>query len=161
MKKYLWIGLLFISNVYAQAPIGQALPSAAPTYARVIHKSQIIESTGLVGYRVTYEYGGKHYTVQTVNDPGERVAVQIQTMPIVVDQAVAAPLSAPTVIVPPTQAQVDASLMPPPPPVVVYPYPVYVNPPPYAPSYIYSGPHVSIGLGWGWGEGRWHRHWRH
>ena len=102
---------------------------------------QPIQQTKLAYYDVKYEYAGKQYTVQMPNDPGPYLTISItplissstaaqnvQTTPVVVTQAVAAPT------------------------------PVYVGPPVYPYGYPYSyGPSpFSVRLGFGY-YGGYHR----
>ena len=102
---------------------------------------QPIQQTKLAYYDVKYEYAGKQYTVQMPNDPGPYLTISItplissstaaqnvQTTPVVVTQAVAAPT------------------------------PVYFGPPVYPYGYPYSyGPSpFSVRLGFGY-YGGYHR----
>ena len=114
--------------------------------------------TRTVAFNVVYEYAGKQYSVQTPNDPGPTIALQISPVG-------SAP--GPTTQQPQAQAPVYQQ------PVYqqpVYQQPVYVQPPypqqviiaappsypvvvarPYGPRYY---PPVSLQFGWNYSEGR-------
>lgn len=116
-----------------------------------------------VGYNVTYEYGGRQYTVQMPNDPGPTIRLQVSpagaaaqsnAYPLAAGEVMSAPPG--TVSVP---AVVASSTM-------VYPaysapvYPAYY--PGYYPAY-YPPIGISLGFGFsggGWGGGHHRGHWR-
>ena len=107
--------------------------------------------TRVVGYDVVYEYQGQRYQTRLAQDPGSRVALNVQVTPV--GEAVAAAPAAR-------------------PPAVVYRAPpvIYGPPPGYGGYYGPYGyqeygapvltvvPRIVIGGGWGYG-GR-HGHWR-
>jgi len=51
------------------------------TETRQVERCQTVSERQeqVVAYRVTYEYAGKRYTTRMANDPGSRVAVQVNT----------------------------------------------------------------------------------
>ncbi len=124
-----------------------------------------------VGYNVTYEYGGRQYTVQMPNDPGPTIRLQVtpvgaaaqsNTYPLAAGEVMSAPpgtVSVPAVVASSTTVYPAYSAP-------VYPayYPGYY--PGYSPAYYPAYyPPVGISLGFGFGGGGWggghHRgHWR-
>ncbi len=110
----------------------------------------------VVGYDVTYEYRGEHYTTRLNRDPGRRIALDVNVAPQDAEpmesaeppQAYAQP---PQGYLQPPQGYVQ-------PPQVVYASPAYVAPPPVVSvPYGYVAPTVVIGAGY-WGH-RHHGHW--
>jgi uncharacterized protein YcfJ len=122
-----------------------------------------------VGYNVTYEYGGRQYTVQMPNDPGPTIRLQVSpagasapsasgAYPVASGEVMSAPAG--TVSVPAVVA--GATTVYP-----AYAAPVYPAYPAYYPAYSYYPPiGISLGFGFssGWGghrHGHGHRgHWR-
>lgn len=90
----------------------------------------------VVGYDVTYEYNGQRYTTRLAQDPGERIALNVNVTP----QQVGAAVPAATTVVTPA-------------PVVTYPVPVVATA--VAPAYYYNPyvPRVNLMLG-----GYWHHY---
>ncbi|MDI9333793.1 MAG: hypothetical protein QM533_05395 [Cytophagales bacterium] len=100
-----------------------------------------------VGYNVVYEYGGKQYSVQMPQAPGEFIPLQVTPIG-------SAPVA--TVQQPIMQAPQVAT----PQPIVYSPAPVVVAAPyPYPYAHPYWYPNVSIGFGFGFGFGH-GRRWR-
>jgi uncharacterized protein YcfJ len=96
----------------------------------------------VVGYDVTYEYAGRRYTTRLAQDPGERIALDVNVAP-----RDASP--------PPAAYDNDVERAAPPPrsyyyaaPPVVYGAPVY-----YGPPAVYVAPTIWFGGHWGH---RWH-----
>ena len=159
----LWFGLAASSLVLAQPkePISTdktALSKPPVEYAKIISKVPVIETlantTRLQGYRVTYEYAGKQYVTQVVEDPGMLMPIQI----VAAGNQVApepAPVPSNVVITP------SPPVVVPPPQVIYTAPPMYTNPFPYHYSpYFYGGIPFGIGLGFHFG-GHGHRGWRH
>ena len=96
-----------------------------------------------VGYNVVYDYQGVRRSVRLPQDPGDRIALEVNV--------------APTPVLPPAPVYDSPAYVPyqqTPPPVVYAPRPVYVNPWPYVVSW--GGRYVR---GWhGGGEGYGLRH---
>lgn len=68
------------------AASGRALRSARPLRYRTeevceVH-DEFREEERLAGYRVTYEYAGELFTMQTVEQPGATVPVRVQVTPV-------------------------------------------------------------------------------
>jgi uncharacterized protein YcfJ len=101
-----------------------------------------------VGYDVVYDYQGVRRSTRLAQDPGERIALDVQVAPV----GAAAPVAPP-----PPVAYEQA---PPPPPRVVYasPYPYYSGPQVYVnpwPVFIFGGSYGGgYGGGGGWGGHR-------
>lgn len=102
------------------------------------HLAQVAQSQ-VIGYNVTYEFGGKQYTTQVRNDPGDWLPVQVSGQGVYPVLPPAPPvqtvsISQPTVVVDPSPAVIYAP--------APYPY--------------YWGPAFSVGIGYGrhWGHGR-------
>lgn len=112
-----------------------------------------------VAYNVTYEYGGRQYTVQMPHDPGPYI--QLQVTPVGAGSAPPASGMAPMsdnsqpVILPQTFAQTYAQPAAVAPVVYSAPYPYYA--PYYAPRYAPYYPPISLSLGLGYSYGH-HRH---
>jgi uncharacterized protein YcfJ len=106
-----------------------------------------------IGYDVEYEYQGVRRHTQLAQDPGERIALNVNVAPA---DAAAPPRSA---VPPPPQGA-----YPPAPPPAVYPMPygsAPYYPTPYypAPYYVRPWPVFGVGIGYGWGWGGYgHRH---
>jgi uncharacterized protein YcfJ len=108
-----------------------------------------------VAYDVVYDYQGVRRSVRLAQDPGERIALEVNVVPAA---AVA-------------QGRPGAPVYAPPQPDVVYeqtPPQVVYTPPAYAvgyPTYVNPWPYIAVGVGLGWhgGGGRggyghgWHR----
>jgi uncharacterized protein YcfJ len=140
---------------------GTSLQGATTCSTQTFHENRT------VGYNVTYEYGGREYTVQMPNDPGPSVRLQVSplgasapsaSMPSESYPVAGGGMSAPagTVSVPAVVAS-STAVYP-----VAYPayqaYPAYPAYPGYYPSYY---PPIGISLGFGFGGGHHHGgHWR-
>jgi uncharacterized protein YcfJ len=137
----------------AGALIGdQAEANATPPVATTVRQCQTVSrlENRLIGYDVVYDYNGRRYAARLPNDPGDRIALNVNVAP-----ADAIPPAAATTPLPPPVYQ---------PPPVYAPAPVYTAPPvvyapaPYyyygAPAYV--GPSIGFVIGGQWG----HRHWR-
>lgn len=142
-------------------------------WARVISATPSAESTGNIGYNVTYEYGGRQYTTRMDSRPGSHVPVQssaygVTTQPVQPQSQLApAPLeqtdedrhpqyAAPWEHATPEPGVVISGGAPAYRPAYVAPAPVYVQP---AYGYAYPPVGISLNLGYsrGWGGGsRWH-----
>ena len=97
----------------------------------------------MVGYDVVYEYNGQRYSARVPNDPGDRIALQVNVAPV--DE------------VPPPPPELPLVTAPAPPVTYAGPAVVYAPTPwVYGPQ-AYWGPPVglSIGLGWGGHYRRW------
>ena len=125
-----------------------------------------------VGYNVTYDYGGRQYTVQTPNDPGPTIRLQVSPVgvsapsnmyPMAGGEVMSAPAG--TVSVPGVVAS-SMSVYPayaPAYPAYAPAYPVYAAPvyPAYYPGYYPAYyPPVGISLGFGFSSG-WSGHHGH
>jgi uncharacterized protein YcfJ len=97
-----------------------------------------------IGYDVVYDYQGVRRSVRLAQDPGDRVALEVNVAPIEGQRPSrqASPLPAP--VYGPSAAVTYEQA---PQPMVYVPAPVYVQPWPY----------VVIGGNWGW-QGGWHGH---
>lgn len=170
-------GVALFAALTGATVLAQAQETA---WARVISATPSAESTGNIGYNVTYEYGGRQYTTRMDSRPGSHVPIQanaygVTTQPVQPQARLApAPLdesdddrqryAAPWEQATPEPGVVisgNAPVYAAPPPVYVRPAPVYVAPPVYVqPSYGYSYPPVgiSLNLGYsrGWRGGGWH-----
>ena len=175
-------GFALVAALAGATALAQAQETA---WARVISATPSPESTGNIGYTVTYEYGGRQYTTRMDSRPGSHIPVQasaygVTTRPVQPQARLApAPLdqagddedddyqpqhAAPWAYARPEPGVVvsgGAPVYAAPPPVYVRPAPVYVAPPVYVqPGYGYAYPPVgiSLNLGYsrGWGGGRWH-----
>lgn len=91
----------------------------------------------VVGYDVTYDYGGQRYTTRLAQDPGARIALNVNVTP----QQLGNTAPAPTTVVVPA-------------PVVTYPVPVVATA--VAPAYYGNPfvPRVNLMLGGYWHHGR-------
>lgn len=169
MKKALVFSMLAAAAVSAMA---QTAPAAdARATGRVIRTVPVVQqvpgSQGapenrMVGYDVTYEYGGHQYTTRMASDPGSYVQVQgnsasepqpepqqqAYSQPGVIEQGVVVGAgtsyaeAAPVVYAPayaPAYAPVYAAPYP-------YPYPYYGG-------YGYGGIPIGLSLGFGFGRG--------
>ena len=149
------------AGVIGGAIFGDSIEGAPPPVARQVTSctNQISYESRVTAYNVVYEYGGKQYSIQLPNDPGQYLPVEIT--PSVV---AAPPMTSTTTIVssPPviTRPMVVTSIAAPPlyaPP--VYAPPVYA-PPMYAPRMFgpsfYAAPAASFYFGYGH-----HGHYRH
>ncbi len=119
---------------------------------------QTVYENRTVGYNVTYEYAGKQYQVQTPNDPGPTLRVQVS--PVL---PAAAPQPAPSLI--PSPLPVRPISQEAPGIVVASAAPVVYAAPAFYPAPVFIGAsfgHVGVhGGGHGWGHGGGHRgHWR-
>ena len=116
------------AGVIGGAIFGDSIEGAPPPVARQVTSctNQISYENRVTAYNVLYEYGGKQYSIQLPNDPGQYLPVQItpsvvaappmtsttivtstpvMTRPMVVTSVAAPPLYAPTIYVPPLYAQ--------------------------------------------------------
>lgn len=100
----------------------------APTQTRseTVCQTVSVYETRLLGYDVVYEYQGQRYSARLVQDPGERVPLNVSVSP-----AVATVSSAPVVVAP------------------------VVTVPPPAPT-VWVAPPVGVYGPWGWERRRWH-----
>lgn len=163
----MWLGLSFglgapslaLAQPKESASTDKSLPSKASVeYAKIISKVPVIETlantTRLQGYRVTYEYAGKQYVTQVVEDPGMLMPIQIVAAG---NQVTPEPAPVPSnVVITPSPPVIV------PPPQVIYTVPpMYTNPFPYRYSpYFYGGIPFGMGLDFHFG-GYGHRGWRH
>jgi uncharacterized protein YcfJ len=128
-------------GVIAGAMIGdRAEANAAPTVTTPVQSCQTVGrlENRFVGYDVVYEYGGQRYTARVPNDPGDRIALNVNVAP--------------------AGGEVPAPVVAVAAPTVVYSAPpVVYGPPVYGPVVgpVYGGPVIGISAGWGYG-----RHWR-
>ena len=160
---------------------------AAQVWARVVSVTPSHETTGNTRYNVTYEYGGRHYTMVTDTRPGASIPIEVgdygvaTTSPVAPQPPLAAaPVEAPRpdwnnvtpepgVVVSGGGAPVYAQ----PAPIYTQPAPVYYAPPPpvyvapsyYPTPYVYPPVGISLNLGYsrGWRGGYyggWHGRWR-
>lgn len=142
------------AGVIGGAIFGDSIEGAPPPVARQVTSctNQISYENRVTAYNVVYEYGGKQYSIQLPNDPGQYLPVQIT--PSVV---AAPPMQSTTTIVtsPPviTRPMVVTSIATPP----LYAPPMY-GPSIYGPS-IYAAPAASFYFGYG--HHRQHGHYRH
>lgn len=167
MKKALVFSMLAAAAVSVMA---QGTPDSR-TSGRVIRTVPVVQqvpgSQGapenrMVGYDVTYEYGGHQYTTRMASDPGSYVQVQgnaasepqpepqqqqqAYSQPGVVEQGVVVGAGttyaeAAPVVYAPAYAPVYAAPYP-------YPYPY-----PYYGGYGYGGIPIGLSLGFGFGRG--------
>ena len=105
-----------------------------------------------VGYDVVYDFQGVRRRTQLAQDPGERIALNINVAPVN-----AAPAAQPMAEAEPIRTPYPQAAAP-----IYYPAP---SPSPYyaapyyaAPYYAYPWPLISIGLGYSFGWGGGHRH---
>jgi hypothetical protein len=158
-----------------------ATAQAAQVWAPVVSVTPSHETTGNTRYNVTYEYGGRHYTMVTDTRPGATVPIEVGDYGVATPSPVApqppvasAPVDAPRpdwnnvtpepgVVVSGGGAPVYAQPAPvyAQPAPVYYPAPVYVAPAYYPAPYVYPPVGISLNLGYsrGW-RGGWHGHWR-
>jgi uncharacterized protein YcfJ len=133
------------AGVIGGAIFGDSIEGAPPPVARQVTSctNQISYENRVTAYNVVYEYGGKQYSIQLPNDPGQYLPVQIT--PSVV---AAPPMQSTTTIVtsPPviTRPMVVTSIAAPP----LYAPPMY-GPSMYGPS-IYAAPAASFYYGYGY-----------
>ena len=106
-----------------------------------------------VGYNVTYEFGGRQYTMQMPNDPGPTVRLQVS--PVGAYGPTSEIVSVPGVVASTTTMY---------PAYQTYPaYPAYAAYPAYYSAYPYYSPvgiSLGFGFGGGWGGHRHGGHWR-
>lgn len=161
-------------GIVAGAAVGDRVERNGPGTVQIAQgcATQTFAENRTVGYNVTYDYGGRQYTVQMPNDPGPAIRLQMSPVaasapsnpyPVASGEVMSAPVG--TVSVPGVVASATT----------VYPgyattvYPAYAAPayPAYYPGY-YPGYFAPIGLslgfgfsnGWGgWGH-RGHGHHR-
>jgi len=135
-------------NSGAGAVMGDRIEGAGNTQVQNVQNcvTQNFMENRTVGYNVTYQYGGRQYTVQMPQDPGPSIALQVTP---VASTTATAPAYQPAPVVY-QQAQAVYQQVP----VVVQPASVVYQP-------YYAGPYyppVSLNLGFGfWGGG--YRHW--
>jgi uncharacterized protein YcfJ len=138
----------------AGAVIGdRAEANATPPVAATVRQCQTVSrvENRLIGYDVVYDYNGRRHTARLPNDPGERIALNVNVAPVD-----AVPQGAGVAPAPPPVYR--------PPPVYVPPAPVYAPPPVVyapAPSYYYGppayfAPSIGLVIGGGWGHRHWH-----
>jgi uncharacterized protein YcfJ len=120
-----------------------------------------------VGYNVTYEFGGRQYTMQMPNDPGQTVRLQLSPVGASAPQGSYGPTS--EIVSVPGVVASSSTVYPGYPTYPAYPayqsYPAYpaYGYPAYAPAYPYYSPvGISLGFGFGGGWGGYHHrgHWR-
>lgn len=97
--------------------------------------TQTVYENRTVGYNVTYEYAGRQYQVQTPQDPGPNIRVQVSPV------LPTAPMAPAPVVVPARPISMAA-------PVVVAQAPVYAAPPYYGGAFP-VGFYATVGTGWG------------
>jgi uncharacterized protein YcfJ len=124
-----------------------------------------------VGYNVTYEFGGRQYTMQMPNDPGPTVRLQVSPIGASAPQGTYGPtseiVSVPGVVASTTTVYPAYQTYPAYPTYPAYqtypPYPAYAAYPAYYPAYPYYSPvgiSLGFGFGGGWGGHRHGGHWR-
>ncbi|OUM01007.1 hypothetical protein [Variovorax sp. JS1663] len=158
------------------------MAQAAEVWARVVSVTPSHETTGSTRYNVTYEYGGRHYTMVTDARPGASIPIEVGDYGVATTSPVAPqpPIAAAPVDIPrpdwnnvtpepgvvvsggggaPVYAQPQPVYAQPAP--VYYPAPVYVGPAYYPAPYVYPPIGLSLNLGYsrGW-RGGWHGRWR-
>lgn len=140
------------AGVMAGAVLGnQAEANNLPPTTATVRRCQTATryENRTVGYDVVYDYNGQRYTTRLAQDPGPRIALNVNVTPAAGEAAPAAPAGTlpPPVYVPQQQAPVTVV---PQPPVVYYP----------APSYYYGPPAVAVVprvvIGGHWHHGRWY-----
>jgi len=114
-----------------------------------------------VAYEVVYDYQGVRRATRVAQDPGERIALEVQVAPagalppvrsVPAPAAVSPVTQAPAVIYEDAQPQVVYQSAPP--PRVVYTSPYYAEPAYYSPWPYYAlGSALVIGSTWGWRGG--------
>lgn len=160
-------------GIVAGAAVGDRVERNGPATMQIAQacNTQTFAENRTVGYNVTYEYGGRQYTVQTPNDPGPSIRLQLAPVgaaapsnpyPVASGEGMSAPPG--TVSVPGVVASSTT----------VYPgyattvYPAYAAPaypayyPRYYPGYYpaYYAP-VGLSLGFGFSSGWGHHHHHH
>ncbi len=162
--------LLFAAALAGSAGLAQAQQPAQEAWARVISVTPAPESTGNVGYDVSYEYQGRQYTTRMDRRPGSHIAVQanaygVTTTPVQPQSRIdsdrlgeAQPGSAPQAwSAPPSDPNAPWDRVAPEPGVVVSrgggapAAPVYVAPPVYVqPAPVYVAPPVYVRPAYAW-----------
>ncbi len=100
-----------------------------------------------IGYDVVYEYQGMRRRTTLAQDPGDRIALNVNVAP-----ADSAPAPQPTEVQAPQPVyQQSQQVYQQPPAQIYYPAPYYAYP-----YYPYAGPVVRLGWGYGWGGGYGH-----
>ena len=66
------LGLSLLAALAGAATMAQA----EQAWGRVISATPSAESTGSIGYNVTYEYGGRQYTTRTDTRPGANIPIE-------------------------------------------------------------------------------------
>ena len=143
------------AGVIGGAIFGDSIEGAPPPVARQVTSCthQISYENRITAYNVVYEYGGKQYSIQLPNDPGQYLPVQV--IPSVV---AAPPMPSNTIVTSTpviTRPMVVTSITAQP----LYAPPMYA-PPLYAPRMVgpsfYAAPAASFYYGYGY-----HGHYRH
>jgi uncharacterized protein YcfJ len=148
------------------AAMGDRIEGAPSAQMQTVQNcaTQTFYENRTAAYNVVYEYGGKQYSTQMQNDPGQ--FVQLQVTPVGGGQQQAQPQNAaqnmgiPAPVIQPIQQVVSQQAVAAPQvvyapqPQVVYAQPQVVYQRPYYPV-VY--PAINIGFGWRGGYG--HRHW--
>ncbi|QHI98023.1 hypothetical protein GT347_08460 [Xylophilus rhododendri] len=172
MKKALVFSMLAAAAVSAMAQSAPAGDSSG--MGRVVRTAPVVQqvpgSQGkpenrLVGYDVTYEYGGHQYTTRMASDPGSYVQVEgngqsqpqqalaqpspSYSQPGVVEQGVVVGAGESYAAAPVVYAPAYAPAYAP----VYAPAPIYAAPYPYYGGYGYGGVPLSLSLGFGFGRG--------
>ncbi|WP_076997255.1 hypothetical protein [Variovorax sp. KK3] len=160
-----------------------SMAQAAQAWARVVSVTPSHETTGNTRYNVTYEYGGRNYTMVTDTRPGASIPIEVGDYGVATTAPVAPqyPIAAAPVDVPrpdwnnvtpepgvvvsgggvPGYGQ-PAPIYTQPAPIYSQPAPVYYAPPPvyvapsyYASPYVYPPVGISLNLGYsrGWRGG--------
>lgn len=155
------------------AMVGDRVEGGGSTSVQTMQacNTQTFYENRTVGYNVTYDYGGRQYTVQMPNDPGPTIRLQLSPVgatapsgsyPVASGEVMSAPAG--TVSVPAVVAGA-ATLYP------AYAAPAYAAYPAYYPSYYpvyypayYPPVGISLGFGFSGGWGGHHHghrgHWR-
>lgn len=130
-------------GVIGGAMVGDSMESAPPPVVRPVTSctQQIAYEQRVSAWNVIYEYAGRQYSIQTPNDPGPY-------LPIQVSPGVAAMAPPPAVIAPPVIVSAP-----------VISAPVYGGPA-YPSSVWYGSPAISLRYGYGY-RGGWDGHDRH
>ena len=154
------------------AAVGDRVEGGGASYVQNMQSctTQTFYENRTIGYNVTYEYGGRPYTVQMPNDPGPTIRLQVSPVgasapsnvyPMAGGEVMSAPAG--TVSVPAVVASSNTVY-----PVYAAPvYPAYPAYPAYYPGYApayYAPIGLSLGFGFssGWGGHHGHHrgHWR-
>lgn len=94
--------LATVIGVVGGAVLGDRIEGSGPSHTQPVTQchTQYVYENRLLGYQVTYEYGGKQYQVQWPHDPGSHIPLQVVPLVPGMRPVQAYPVSQPTMALP-------------------------------------------------------------